>query len=96
MRKGTTDVESEAAYESELSSIIFPKEVTSIGANAFYECSNLEKIYFKGKIPKIESDAFSGVHGTVYYSEWDNQDTAARRKDYGGELVWKPYEARSK
>ena len=96
VRKGTTDVESEAAYESELSSIIFPKEVTSIGANAFYECSNLETIYFKRKIPKIESDAFSGVHGTVYYSEWDNQDTAARRKDYGGELVWKPYEARSK
>lgn len=45
-----------------LSSVTIGKNVTSIGANAFNQCSKLKKITFKGtKAPKIGSNVFKGI-----------------------------------
>ena len=42
---------------SGLTSITIPASVNSLGENCFWNCSNLESIYFKGAKPKKISDA---------------------------------------
>jgi hypothetical protein len=50
-----------------LSRIVIPSSVTRIGNLAFLECTNLRAVYFEGKPPKLDGDAFPGVKPTVYY-----------------------------
>ncbi|SFH98928.1 Leucine rich repeat-containing protein [Pseudobutyrivibrio sp. OR37] len=50
-----------------LNSIEFPASLTSIAANAFYNCTNLKKIVFKGNMPSIGANAFAGVNALAYY-----------------------------
>jgi hypothetical protein len=53
---------------SALTSIIIPHRVTSIGEDAFWCCTSLTNILFRGDAPMLGgSSVFYGVHGTVYY-----------------------------
>lgn len=48
---------------TKLSSVTINASLSKIGAKAFYKCSNLKKITFKGKtVPKIGSKAFKGIY----------------------------------
>ena len=44
---------------SGLTSITLPSSVTSLGYDSFTDCSGLETVYFKGKVPKL-SYSYSG------------------------------------
>jgi hypothetical protein len=50
--------------------------VTSIGNYAFYNCSSLVDVYFKGDAPVLGRNAFVNTEATIYYMEgtegWTN------------------------
>ena len=45
-----------------LNSIKLPKDLTSIGSNAFWNCSSLNSIELPESLTSIRGDAFSGHH----------------------------------
>lgn len=47
-------------YNDNLTSVSFADSITTIGADAFYDCKNLEYVYFPSCLTEIESQAFSG------------------------------------
>jgi hypothetical protein len=50
-----------------LTSVVIPSSVTNLGPYAFDYCLALTNIYFMGNAPDIDSTAFAGDNGTVYY-----------------------------
>ena len=40
-----------------MTSITLPSSVTSLGYDSFTDCSGLETVYFKGKVPKLGYDS---------------------------------------
>ena len=64
---------------------------SSIGSNAFRNCSALEEIYFGAEsvTPNIASNAFTGVTAIAYY--YGDAADGIINKNYGGNLTWKPY-----
>ncbi len=67
--EGVTAIPAGAFRGSQISSIIIPESVTSIGANAFYGCESLTHIEVLGKIVRLGADAFTG---TGYYNDLEN------------------------
>ena len=54
---------------SSLINIELPNSVTSIGDNAFWECSNLENVYYKGTIEDWCKISFKGlISNPMYYA----------------------------
>jgi hypothetical protein len=51
-----------------LVSVTIPASVTDIGTNAFYDCANLETIFFEGNAPATDPAAFADdLHATIFY-----------------------------
>lgn len=57
---GITKIGTGAFSESKLKSIVIPDSVTSIGANAFGNCSNLTDIYIPNSVKEFSIQAFRG------------------------------------
>ena len=83
-----------------LGSITFPAGLTYIGDVAFADCTCLGEITFEGNAPEFQFDpgpdiaermTFRNVVATVNYPA-DETWTDSVRKQYGGELTWKPYD----
>ena len=67
-----------------INTAILPMTLESLGSYAFYDCSNLEHIVFKGPKPTLEPDAvdvFTGVHGNCKV-----EILAERRETWEAEL----------
>lgn len=54
-----TAIDEYAFYEAELTEIILPDTIETIGSGAFYNCSNLENISLPNSLISIESFAFA-------------------------------------
>ncbi|MBQ6585183.1 MAG: leucine-rich repeat domain-containing protein, partial [Coriobacteriales bacterium] len=80
---------------SNLESVTFTSNVSTIDVNAFAACNALKSIRFEGNAPSISSNSFSGVIATAYYPNNNPTWTANKRKGYGGNLTWEPYELTS-
>lgn len=78
-------------WNDSIKTVIFGKNVTSIGDMAFYYCSNLKTVIFLSEEPpQIGSDVFGGTWDAsdfcVYVPEsalWDYQN--------GGDMYWRDY-----
>ncbi len=69
---GIQTIEAEAFYEcSNLSSVIIPNSVTSIGNEAFGECNSLTNIRLSDNIISISRNTFSGCD-KLQYNVYDN------------------------
>lgn len=56
------NIGSEAFEYSGIEAVVFPKNLESIKANAFFECFNINRIVCKGEIPPyVQSRAFEGI-----------------------------------
>ncbi len=75
VRYTVTAVSANAANgNSTISSVIINKNVTSISAKAFYNCTNLKKVKLKSKsITKINKRAFSNIHAKVKFYTYNSQ-----------------------
>jgi hypothetical protein len=65
------------AFQGNLTSIIIPATVTSLGEEAFQSCDGLNAIYFEGEPPIADATVFDNAYGaTAFYtpnsSGWDN------------------------
>ena len=92
-------IEESAFFDcSSLKSIEIPEKVERIGEFAFAaDNSTLSQIVFKGSVPSITdkndiySGSFAGVTATAYYPENDPTWTSDKRKNYGGNIMWKTW-----
>ncbi len=72
-----------AFFATDIKTVIFPKTITSISAEAFHGCKSLENVYFKGDAPEsVSIHPFNkqGKDFIVYYnsgtSGWDDSPFA--------------------
>ena len=65
--------------------ILIPESVTTIGANAFYNCTALKHVLFVGDTPQIAADSFTNVSATGHLAKpWDDE----HKQNYGGTMTW--------
>ena len=78
-------------WSEQITSIVIEEGVASIGAYAFYDCTDVGEITFLGDAPAMREAIFGGVTATAYYPA-DN-DTWAEdvMQDYGGTITWVLY-----
>lgn len=83
---------------SGLKSIELPEAVERIDDIVFLGCENLKEIYFKGSAPILDANAFGEslawperLTATAYYPENDPTWTSDKRKNYGGNIMWKTW-----
>ncbi len=62
--------------------------VKRICNSAFWNCWNLEHVFFWGDAPIIEDSAFEGETLTCYYPKNNNTWTEEVLRDYGGNITW--------
>lgn len=80
-----------------LTDIVIPSGVTGVSSGAFDGCNRLDKVYFEGNAPFISEGnhrdvgSFAGVTATAYYPENDPTWTSDKRKNYGGNIMWKTW-----
>ncbi|MCK9315978.1 MAG: leucine-rich repeat domain-containing protein [Verrucomicrobia bacterium] len=63
--------------------IVIPNSVTSIGGRAFWDCSSLTDVYFKGNAPKLPEENAFFAPSVIYYkpgttgwtNPWDGRPT---------------------
>ncbi|MBR5644656.1 MAG: leucine-rich repeat domain-containing protein [Salinivirgaceae bacterium] len=85
------------AYIGEGGDVVVPETVTSIGTDAFYNCSNITTITIPITVDSIGAYAFSGCTATINCMvekrpkgwEWNWCGTEYRGPEYQGEIVWK-------
>jgi len=75
----------------DLTSVVLPASVRSIGDGAFWRCSALSEIHFQGEAPNLADEVFSGVNATAYYPANNDTWTEEMRQNYGGTITWVPY-----
>ncbi len=64
---GVTSIEKFAFARSNLSSVVIPEGVTSIGYGAFYHCDSLSEVSIPDSVTTIEENAFSH---TLWLKNW--------------------------
>lgn len=81
-------------FGSSLTNITIPKNVVCIENNAFGWISNFlpASIYFEGDAPEIGYSAFYMSSVTAYYPAGNDTWTEEVMQDYGGNIMWVPYE----
>jgi hypothetical protein len=62
-----TSISGYAFLGSDISEIIIGTNVTTIGEEAFLDCINLTRIYFKGNAPSVGSEAFAYDFAAIGY-----------------------------
>jgi len=76
-------------YKDKIKTVVIEDGVKSISTWAFYKCSSITKIFFKGDAPSIGDYAFSSVKATAYYPPDNATWTKSVRQNYGGTITWK-------
>ncbi|MBD8940419.1 MAG: hypothetical protein EGR73_09000 [Lachnospiraceae bacterium] len=67
--------------------------IKEIGDQAFADCKNLRNIYFYGNCPSLGKDVFANVKATAYYPYKDTTWTLDKLQDYGGTIIWYPWDS---
>jgi hypothetical protein len=67
---GLTSIDDEAFMSSSISSVVFPKNITSIGNCAFAGCDDLGSIILPEGVVNIGSSAFAGLSGDQSHHEY--------------------------
>ncbi|MBP3324509.1 MAG: leucine-rich repeat protein [Clostridia bacterium] len=83
-----TTISDVAFWGSGIEKIIFPKNVSSIGKYALYNCENLTEIIFEGSAPAINEKAFMSLEAAAYYVVTDESWDDTKKLDYGGNITW--------
>ena len=93
VNEGLTSIGSGAFYNCEgLVQIDIAGSVEIIENKAFERCSNLNTILFRGCAPAINSNSFSSIIASAYYSS-DETWTDLVKQNYGGIITWLPMES---
>lgn len=73
-----------------LKPFLLPKEVTSLGECAFFECTSLDGLVIPDSIAEIDSGAFQKVPHIYYHGNAIGSPWGALNKLEGGisELIW--------
>ena len=71
-----------------LTRVIIPASVQSIGRVAFMYADKLATIVFYGDCPEFSKGIFYGVTATAYYPEYNASWTASSRQNYEGKITW--------
>ena len=88
-----TTIGDNAFGASSITSITFPKKVTSIGRYAFGECSNLKYCYSKAVTPPVlDSYAFPNTIGIIYVPRESVDEYKALWSDYASKIVGYDFE----
>jgi len=64
---GVTNIGQNAFASSGLERLTLPASITSLSSTAFNSATLLNRIYFKGNAPSLDSSLFSGTSATLYY-----------------------------
>ena len=75
---------------SKLQELTFGSGLTSLGDDAVSYCVGLNTVRFLGNAPAIAKYAFWGVNANAFYYADTEGWTDEVKKNYGGNLVWKP------
>ena len=78
----------EYACRENLTTVILDEGITHIGDYAFYVCTKLNTVVFRGNAPTFSTTAFSGCATNVYYPLDDTTWTEDVKQNYGGTLNW--------
>jgi glucan-binding YG repeat protein len=62
---------------------------------AFYGCSGVDEVYFKGDVPQFESNVFYDVTAWAYYPAGNTTWNSSKLQNYGGTLMWSAYDPES-
>ena len=88
----TVEIEPNAFANCEnLFNVNIGAKVKKIGDHAFANCKNLKNIYFFGNMPEMAERSFENVSGTAYYPYNDSSWTLDKLENYGGDIVWMPW-----
>ena len=71
-----------------VSAVNLPEGLTSIGANAFANCSGIKKLMLPEAVTAIGEQAFRGVTATIHYNDTSAAMNKLAEKNYGGSLSW--------
>ena len=53
-----TAIDGMAFYQTNITSIVFPSNITTIGIQMFYRCPNLTNVVFKGDVKSLDEIVF--------------------------------------
>lgn len=74
---------------SSISSVIVDDGISSIGANAFFGCTNLKNVYLRQSIaPAFSGSTFLSITANVHYHAVNVSWDSVAGKNYGGKLTW--------
>ena len=90
--------ETDAPWNScanEITSIVIEADVRDISDRAFKECTEYQRVEFKGDPPTFagNGDAFYPNDVYAFYPADNTAWTSATKRDYGGHLTWTPVSA---
>ena len=77
-------------YTSSIAQVTVDKGVTHIGKYAFYGCSKLTKLDFRGDLPTFSTYALSNIKATATYNASNATWNPNNLGNYGGTITWKP------
>lgn len=86
-----TRIENHAFGDCALQTVKIKGSRVAVGYFAFGYCEDLQKIYFTGNPPVIDSTAFTHVGATVYYPQENEQWRSFDFQTYGGGVTWVSY-----
>lgn len=78
-----------------LTQITIPQTVQRIDEGVFFGCENLRHIYFEGDAPQLGEDIFREDTATAYYLRDSRGWSADVCGTYGGNIIWKTWDAAS-
>ena len=98
IQAGTTKIYEDMFYGAEhLVTVTVPDSVGSIGSYAFYSMAGLESVYFTGRSPSLDSEAFersTAKRLKIYYDPDTTGWTEANwPSEYFELIVWNPHQA---
>ena len=73
---------------SQISEIIIPENVETLGAYTFSQCTELKTVKFAGNAPVIGDYAFARVTAKVSYPSGNTTWNKEKQQNYGGMLTW--------
>ena len=98
IQAGTTKIYGDMFYGAEhLVTVMVPDSVGSIGPHAFYSMAGLEAVYFAGRSPSLDSEAFersTAKRLKIYYDPDTTGWTEANwPSEYFERIEWNPHQA---
>ena len=98
IQAGTTKIYGDMFYGAEhLVIVMVPDSVGSIGSHAFYSMAGLEAVYFAGRSPSLDSEAFersTAKRLKIYYDPDTTGWTEANwPSEYFERIKWNPHQA---